>query len=174
MSIASCLCSRRRHAWRRRAVVAVLLPLVAGACHDARHALGDVATASAPKVAIATVASPEPRPLLAQPRAAEALRLPADFPADVFVPDDYRVDSVMDAGAVQVISLRALGRVPGVFADARRAMRAQGWTQTLAMQNAGDSAMLSFEKDSRAAVLSFNPGHGGRDVAMSVQLRRAQ
>lgn len=103
-------------------------------------------------------------------RSGEALPLPEDFPDDVYLPTDYRINSVMDMDGVRVISLQAPGRVSGLFGAAREAMGRQGWKQTMAMQNAADTAMLSFEKDQRAAVLSFN-GSRGEDVTMSVQVR---
>jgi hypothetical protein len=77
-------------------------------------------------------------------QAGDALPLPADFPKDVYLPGRYEVYSVMDMG---------------------------GWTQTMSMQHSADSAMLSYEKDARAAVLSFNRGEGSDGVVMAVQLR---
>ena len=41
----------------------------------------------------------------------------------------------------------------------------------MSMQHSADSAMLSYEKDARAAVLSFNRGEGSDGVVMAVQLR---
>lgn len=159
-----------------RAAFALLMSVLGAAgCHDARNALGDagIAPGTAP-----TIASSAMRPTAAAPplraRDAEALVLPADFPIDVFVPAGYSVNSVMDSGPMQVVSLRSRGRVSALFADAKGAMRTHGWTQTLAMQTAADNAMLSFEKDGRAAVLSFDQSGSDHDVTTSVQLRRAQ
>lgn len=103
-------------------------------------------------------------------RGGEALPLPEDFPDDIYLPSDYRINSVMDLDGMRVISLQAPGRVAGLFGAAREAMGRDGWKQTMAMQNAADTAMLSFEKGKRAAVLSFN-GSRGEDVTMSVQVR---
>ena len=103
----------------------------------------------------------------------EALPLPADFPDDVYLPPGYRIDSLMDRGDLRVVSLRAPGRVAALFEAARSSMDERGWKQTLAMREAGDSAMLSYEKAGRTTVLSFNGAGDGRDaVAISVQLRR--
>jgi len=101
----------------------------------------------------------------------ETLPLPKDFPADVYLPQDYRINSVMDRGDMQVISLQAPGRVSGLFGAARDSMDRQGWKQTMAMQDSTDNALLTYEKEKRAAVLSFNGGQGMRGVTMSVQLR---
>lgn len=104
-------------------------------------------------------------------RSGDALPLPEDFPDDIYLPADYRINSVMDMDGMRVISLQAPGKVNGLFGAARDAMGRQGWKQTMAMQNATDTAMLSFEKDKRAAVLSFSGSRGEQAVTMSVQLR---
>lgn len=101
----------------------------------------------------------------------EALPLPKDFPGDVYLPPDYRINSVMDLGGAKVLSLQADGKVSVLFDAARTAMDKQGWKQTMAMQNSTDTAMLAYEKDKRAAVLSFNENSGDAGVTMSVQLR---
>jgi hypothetical protein len=101
----------------------------------------------------------------------DALPLPADFPDDVYLPPHYRIDSVMDRGGLRVLSLQAPGRVSALFGDASQAMREHGWKQTLAMRESGGSAVLTYEKDERAAVMSFNGGGGTPGVTMSVQLR---
>jgi hypothetical protein len=105
----------------------------------------------------------------------EALPLPDDFPGDVYLPGEYAVNSVMDLQGVSVVGLRTPGKVPALFADARKHMVAQGWKETMAMQHSADSAMLAFEKQgegdgARTAMLSF--GDDGDSVQMSVQLRR--
>lgn len=101
----------------------------------------------------------------------EALPLPKDFPGDVYLPPGYRINSVMDLGGAKVLSLQADGKVSVLFDAARAAMDKQGWKQTMAMQNSTDTAMLAYEKDQRAAVLSFNDNSGDSGVTMSVQLR---
>jgi hypothetical protein len=104
-------------------------------------------------------------------QAGDALPLPADFPKDVYLPGRYEVYSVMDMGGTQVVSVSTRGKVTGVFTEAQQAMADAGWTQTMSMQHSADSAMLSYEKDARAAVLSFNRGEGSDGVVMAVQLR---
>lgn len=104
-------------------------------------------------------------------QAGDALPLPADFPKDVYLPGRYDVNSVMDMGGTQVVSVSTRGKVSGVFAEAQQAMADAGWTQTMSMQHSADSAMLSYGKDARAAVLSFNRGEGSDGVVMAVQLR---
>ncbi len=101
----------------------------------------------------------------------KALPLPADFPKDVYLPGRYAVNSVMDMGGTQMISVATNGEVSGLFTDAQRAMGQKDWKQAMSMQHSADSAMLSFEKGERAAVLSFNKGEGDNGVVMGVQLR---
>ncbi len=100
----------------------------------------------------------------------EALPLPRDFPDDVYLPKGYRINSVMDMGDAQVLSLQASGKVSALFDTAREAMDKQGWKQTMSMQNSTETAMLAYEKGGRAAVLSFNSNRGEPGVTMSVQL----
>ena len=108
--------------------------------------------------------------------AGASLPLPSDFPQDVYLPERYAVNSVMDLPDVSVVNLSAPGEVSALFSAARARMQAQGWTQTLAAQHSTDAAMLAFEKPvdgaRRGATLSFNRSNGGGQVVVGVQLRR--
>ncbi|HLT45113.1 MAG TPA: hypothetical protein VK000_10690 [Luteimonas sp.] len=110
------------------------------------------------------------------PRAHESLALPASFPGDVYLPRGYRVNSAMDLRDASVLSLSAPGHVDALFAEAREAMRADGWIQTLAARHSADTAVLGFEKTgadgARSATLSFNRNHGDARVIVGVRLRR--
>lgn len=99
----------------------------------------------------------------------DSLPLPATFPKDVYLPEGYAINSVMDLEGVNVLNLRAPGKVPTLFADAREAMAGHGWKETMAMQHSVDSAMLAYEKAERSATLAFNDG-GEHGVSLSVQL----
>ena len=111
-------------------------------------------------------------------RAGESLPLPSDFPADVYLPEGYAVNSVMDLQGVSVVNLSAPGELSSLFSAAREGMQAQGWTQMLSAQHSVDAAMLAFEKPAdgtrRSATLSFNRHHGDDRVVMGVQLRQSQ
>ncbi len=96
--------------------------------------------------------------------------VPADFPSDVYLPDDYRVRSVMAVGGAQVLSLSATGTPAQLFAEARDAMARQDWTLGTSMQQDNEASMLAFQKGQRAAVLSFAGGADGQ-VEVGVQLR---
>lgn len=141
-----------------------LATLWATACRPAHEAL---AAAALP---VGGADAPA-RPVEAIGWGEDALALPPDFPDDIYLPPHYRIDSVMDRGSLRVLSLQAPGRVAALFGAASAAMREHGWKQTLAMRESGDSAVLTYEKDRRAAVLSFSGGGGMRGVTMSVQLR---
>lgn len=108
--------------------------------------------------------------------ASDPLPLPPGFPDDVYLPSDYRVNSVMALPETSVLSLSVPGDVDALFADARAAMQAGGWTQTVAARHSADTAMLAFEKPAadgaRSAMLSFNRNHGDERVILGVQLRR--
>lgn len=108
--------------------------------------------------------------------ARDALPLPTGFPEDVYLPQGYRVNSVMALPEASVLSLSVPGDVGALFTDARRAMQAEGWTQTVAARHSADTAMLAFEKPAadgaRSALLSFNRNHGDQHVILGVQLRR--
>lgn len=103
----------------------------------------------------------------------DAAALPLDFPKDVYLPSGYKVQSAMQMPGAVIVEVDAPGKVPALFADASREMQARGWKQTLAMQQAGDSQMLGFEKDNRSAVVSLydNDGDG---VKVGLQLTTKQ
>ncbi|KAB8198222.1 hypothetical protein FKV24_003205 [Lysobacter maris] len=103
----------------------------------------------------------------------ESLRLPDDFPDDVYLPGDYQVRSVLEVSGTRVLSLSAEGKAMDLFAEAREAMQASGWKQTMAMQHDADNAMLAFEKDARNAVVSIN-GDADGQVQIGLQLRERQ
>ncbi len=105
--------------------------------------------------------------------AGEALPLPADFPRDVYLPGSYKVNSVMDMGPIKAINLTTDAKVSALFAEAGPAMKAQGWTQKMAIQQAAGHAMLSFEKDKRNVSLSFSESRSveGQTV-VSLQLQQ--
>lgn len=107
------------------------------------------------------------RPLIAR---GEALSLPDDFPDDIYLPASYRIDSLMDRGALRVVSLQAPGQVSALFDAARASMDGRGWKQTLAMRDAREGALLNYEKGNRAAVLSFSDDPDAGAVRVNLQL----
>lgn len=173
---------RQVGAWIALPLLAAGLLLALGACRKAAEASAEAATEAAIEAASGkdvdierdgdrtVIKTDEGEISMA---AGEALPLPADFPKDVYLPKAYTVNSVMDMGGMRVVSVMSKGKVSGLFNDARAQMQSSGWKQTMAMQHSADNAMLSFEKDKRNAVLSFNRAQSGPEgVVISVQLRQ--
>lgn len=96
--------------------------------------------------------------------------LPVDFPKDVYLPARYTVDSVMRMPNAQVLALDTSGDIASMFAAASKHMQAQGWKQTMAMQQNASTQMLAFEKDRRNAMLTFNAD--GDAVKVGLQLTK--
>ena len=103
----------------------------------------------------------------------DAATLPADFPKDVYLPADYKVESSMQMPGALVVSLAAPGQVSSLFADASKQMQAEGWKQTMAMQQSGETQMLAFEKENRSAMVSFD-ADADDTVKVSLQVTRKE
>ncbi|MCD9029107.1 hypothetical protein LDO26_12945 [Luteimonas sp. BDR2-5] len=113
---------------------------------------------------------------LRQARGDRDLPLPADFPADVYLPGDYAIHSVMDMPGTRVVSMLAPGHVPAMSDDARQAMAGAGWTPRMRVQHSADNAVLAFDKGRRSALFAFNrhrlaDGTSDDGVVVSVQLQ---
>ncbi len=157
---------------------ALALVLVAGACQKVGETAADAAIERATGVKVErdgdqmTLRSADGELAI---RAGESVALPEDFPADIYLPPDAQVNSVMDLQGISMVSLTAPGQVAGLFAAAREAMQAQGWTQSMSAQHSADAAMLAFEKGEdeqrRSATLSFNRNNGDDHVIVGVQLQ---
>jgi len=108
-------------------------------------------------------------------RTGDSVALPEDFPQDVYLPAGYQVNSVMALQGVSMVSLTVPGEVSALLAEARRAMQARGWTQSMSAQHSADTAVLAFEKGDqeprRSATLSFNRNNGDEHVIVGVQLQ---
>ncbi len=99
----------------------------------------------------------------------ENVPMPADFPADVVLPDDYAVMSVMTMGPASSVVMRSRDSIAGLYAHFQQGQAGEGWKETLSMQGA-DGSMLGFEKDGRS--LLVNLGHddeGGTTISLSLQ-----
>lgn len=102
----------------------------------------------------------------------ENVSLPADFPADVALPPDYRVMSVMTMGPVTSVVMEVPGMPSGVFDAVKSGQAAQGWKETLSMQGA-DGSMLGFEKGDRSLLLNLSKSEAG-DTMLSLSLQSKQ
>ena len=98
--------------------------------------------------------------------------LPASFPRDVYLPDEYEIDSVVDSAGFTMVSLRADGTIKDATAAAQTTMEGAGWKRTMSAQDDTNS-MLAFQHGDRSALLSFDR-HDESGVVYTVQLSNRQ
>ncbi len=99
----------------------------------------------------------------------DGIKLPMDFPDDVYLPSDYKVMTSMKMGPAMVVNLVAPGRLGKMFDQADEKMLAQGWEQTMSMQQGADSRILSYKKPDRTATISLNEqDDGGIHVGLQI------
>lgn len=99
-----------------------------------------------------------------------AASLPEDFPADVYLPGAYVVESTLSMDQDLFVALAVDEEVPTLYAAAREAMAGHGWTETMAALENNENGLLTFEKDDRSAVVSVARGESG--TSMGLQLTR--
>ena len=98
-------------------------------------------------------------------------QLPTGFPDNIFLPDDYKVDSSIASGEFTMVTLRAPGEV-GALADAAKAnMESGGWKQQM-MAGDENSRIYAFRNEQTVASLSFDR-HDEGGVLYTVQLSKA-
>ena len=154
---------------RRPAALAIVLlfaaacgraPDVGTALEESTRETGDAATAAASMPVDAGETRRAP---------AADVRLPADFPADIRLPDDYAVVSVMTMGASQSVVLRSGEPMAALFEQFRTTQTERGWEETVSMQGV-EGAMLGFHKAGRGVLANFRPDMEGRTlVSLSLQ-----
>lgn len=96
--------------------------------------------------------------------------LPADFPADIYRPDDYRLLGNADHDGLRRVQLHADGATVVLGEQARSAMLQQGWRQVMSRQQGDSQRVMAFVKQRRTAVLSFDRAGLG-EVRVGVQWR---
>ena len=97
------------------------------------------------------------------------LELPADFPADLGLPEDVSVLSTMQMGDALTVSLQSGQDLAGLYAWFRQAQADGGWTETMSMQVEG-TAMLGLEKDGRVVLANF-VAEGEEGTRLGVTIR---
>ena len=102
----------------------------------------------------------------------DSAEVPAGFPKDVWLPEDYKVESVMDSTGFTMVSVHADGTIKDASAAAQKSMEGAGWKRTMAAQDDTNS-MLAFEHGDRNALLSFDR-HDESGVVYTVQLSSKQ
>jgi hypothetical protein len=104
-------------------------------------------------------------------REGEALAMPANFPADVFVPAGLVVRSSMAVPRMLTVSGEVSGTVADVFEQARAGMQQQGWREKRVQQRP-TMQMLSLEKDGRETVINVMERAGAVQVSYSLRTPR--
>ncbi|MDQ2702015.1 MAG: hypothetical protein M3Y70_04200 [Pseudomonadota bacterium] len=99
----------------------------------------------------------------------DSARLPASFPKDVYLPDDYEIDSVVDSAGFTMVSVRIDGKLSAASEAARQRMLDAGWKQSMAATDDDTNHLLAYENDDRTALMSFSTDSGD-GVVYSVQL----
>jgi len=89
-----------------------------------------------------------------------SVALPADFPTDVFLPEQRAINSAMDMGGMKMVNVTTSAAPAVVSADVEKAMQAQGWKREMAMQAEGSSTLI-YTKDQRQAVYQMMKADGG-------------
>lgn len=100
--------------------------------------------------------------------AGDEIALPDDFPADVYLPANRHIRSVMDIDDARLVSMTTAGNPAALQDEASTSMRAKGWRQVMVMAHE-EARMLSFQKDHRAATMTLIPADDGQ-VQFNVQL----
>ena len=93
--------------------------------------------------------------------------LPADFPADVFLPEQRTISSALDMGETKAVNVATGAALAQVSAEVEQGMQALGWTREMAMQSNTASATLIYTKDKRQAVYQMiRADSGGTRLAV--------
>jgi len=101
-----------------------------------------------------------------------AARLPADFPEDVFVPTDARLERVERTGDGRVLVELHVPTPPANLVDAYAAsMAVSGWTAARVAPIAGGEAQ-AWEKDARAVVVAASGDAAGTRLRLQLLPRR--
>ena len=99
----------------------------------------------------------------------ENVPLPADFPADVVLPADYTVVSVMRMGPSQSLVLRSPEPVAALVEHYKSGQSRHGWRETMSMLGP-EGAALGFEKAGRGMLVNLRPDLEGKTtVSLSLQ-----
>ena len=82
--------------------------------------------------------------------------IPADFPEDVYLPDDFALETVIASEESTSLHMSTEVAADQLFADAVEAMTGQGWTQGWSVPPTDGAGLASFEKDDRRASISVD------------------
>lgn len=104
----------------------------------------------------------------------EGTALPAGFPSDVPLPENAKVESVMEFGESQIVTLVVPDLLDTVVDEAGKRMVAEGWKQELRSITVNEGGMLVYSKEAedRSVSLIFSESGEG-NVQMSVTVKAA-
>ena len=100
-------------------------------------------------------------------RAGGAGKMPADFPADVYLVAGADVVSSISSPDGLNLTLKTASSKADVVAKYTEEMKAQGWTTKTTM-DMGETAMLSFAKDDRMASVIVTVEDGSTSINLTV------
>lgn len=149
---------------RQLATGSAVAVLLAGGCRNAQDsAAGLAAAAPAPAptapLALGPVAAPAAAPGPG-PATATGVPIPADFPADVYLPPQRAVDGALATAEARQLQLATRLPPARLAGEIERAMQAAGWTREMAVQS-GQGSLLLYRKQQRQAVYQFGPAADG-------------
>ena len=140
-------------------VLAIAATLSSGACGRTPGIPAEATLARAADFAVATREDGE-----------IVMTLPADFPADVFIPQPRTLGSVVEVAGMQMVNLTVPVGMRPLSGEIEETMRAGGWKREMALQADG-GATLMYRKDQRQTVYLLAPGDaGGTQLAVRTGL----
>ena len=98
----------------------------------------------------------------------KAAVVPDDFPEDVYLPDDYTMESLIQGKDSTALHMSTGVAADQLFADATAAMEANGWTPGWNVPPSDGAGIASFEKDNRRASLTVDD-RGDEDTFYTVE-----
>lgn len=98
----------------------------------------------------------------------DAARLPADFPKDVYLPGNYKLESVIQSPNSTALHMSTADAADKLFDSAVGAMKSEGWTQGWTVPPGDGAGLASFEKDGRRASLSVDD-RGNEDTFYTIE-----
>ena len=101
-------------------------------------------------------------------------KLPASFPADVYLPPDYKVESAMEMPNAVIAHVLTPGTLAAVAPEADKAMQAQGWKPSMTMVDSAQAHIVMWEKGQRHATLTIAGDKARNGVQVGYQLATTQ
>lgn len=97
----------------------------------------------------------------------ESVPMPDDFPKDVFLPENGKVNSAMDMAGMKMVNIITSASTGELSGQVQKSMEAQGWKREMAMQSEEGSATFVYSKDKRQTVYQMMKNdEGGTLVAI--------